>query len=562
MKKELERKGEALLGDLLNFKQLFFDRNTSKNSEEKKTVLSDVVDNFKLLVTDNKFIIPLIIFIVLGYGFAFFFNGIHNDDLDSWRFFYPQHVMIGHGRITPSLINGILNNYHYNRFFLFFSATILLAIGAILNASLVKAIVKINNHFFLALATVLLVIFPIMYYIQIFLLATFTIGICTILTVFANIYIIDYIKCKKRMSLALAFIFLVFVMSAYEQYMIIFLTVCLFTVIFSMTSISKFTYSKDDLKIYIFSSLIIFIFSIVVEQFLGTAVQFIMGIEDLGYLENRIVWFDGNFSLTLRTLIIQIFGRFVIIATQSGAWFFFWVLIIAFLSFGTNKDNIVYKFLIILSLFTFSIVFGQVQWHRMSLGFAYFAMFALIYVYILFEKKLTIKYIIISVSILWCFYSAQEIHTAFESSYIKSRHEQYILRNVGNDIRYHFGRQSNVFLGGYVVLPKSIAQQPLETRRDSFQGRAIMALGRVLNLEGFANFGGDVIFSHYFFFPYTFVLRDHPILKLNLLNHVGNDFNSCGVSREFAQQILDDMSIYPDEGYVIEVDGCVFVRLN
>jgi len=346
--------------------------------------------------------------------------------------------------------------------------------------------------------------------------------------------------------------------------MIIFFTICLFTVVFSKTKSSKITYSSYELKKYILYSILIFLLAIIFEHFLVTFVQFVMNIDDFDYLlENRIIWFDGDFSFTLRMLIMQIFMRFILISTQTGAWFFFWLLIIAFFLFNTKKDNIIYKVLIFLSLFTFSIVFGQVQFHRMSIGFAYFAMFALIYVFLVLEQKKLIRYLIIVLSILFCFHSAQELHTAFEYAYIKSSYEQSILKDVGNDIRSYFGEDANIFLGGYVAFPRSISDQPLLTRRDSFQGRAIMALGRRLNLDNFANFQADVIISHYFFWSYTHVLRNasQPI-KIGLLNHVGNDFETCDVTQEFAQEILDDMEVYPNEGYLNEVDNCVFVRLN
>jgi len=561
MEKELEKKSETLLGDIFNLQQLFFDRNTSKNSEgKKKTVLNDVVNNFKQLVTDNKFIIPLIIFVVLGYGFAFFFRGIiTGDDIGSYRFFENRGT-IAQDRLTSYIVHLLLDNFHFSYFFLFFSAIVLLTIGAILNAAFIKSIIKFENNFFLALASSLFCVFPIIWYIQIFLLATFIVGMATILTLFANVFLVDFIKTKQPFRFIILLILLILVMSAYESWMFIFITVSLFVLLFSKEEKSLLKMEQKEVKSYILYGIAALVLSVLAENILENIVQIMTNTIPSDYLSGRVVWLNVDIFENIKRLLLMVFVRYFLVATASRPFLFFIIVMILFLKIGNAKSKfkIFVKLLIILSLFSLTILFGTMQIPRMSTSFNYFIMYALVFLYLNIEHKQYMKNTLIMASVIGSFLSAQELNNAFELIYSNRLTEINILHQVASDIIPNYGNDASIYIHGF---PDSAGDRDIYIRslpNESWQGRL------VLNIDGFLGtnvYGGPRVLALYSRTPFLQAQGAHDRLRVSYFNTYGYNFRACTPNLTEEQQgDFLEMPIYPIEGFIREFNGCVIIR--
>ena len=533
----------------------------STESIDNQGIIDKTFKNLKVLITDNTYMLTLLVFVMLGYGLSFYFRGIHVDDLDAYRFF-DENQAIAQGRLTPALLNLILNNYDYNIFHLFFSSVSLLTFGAILNAAFIKTLLKIDNNFILSLVSSLLVIFPIMYYIQIFLLATFTIAFCTILTFLSNLFILEFIKTKKIKFFIFTAITLTLIMSAYEVYMFIYLIVVLFTLLFKDLNNSILKLSKQETKKYIVYVALSFILAVLIENILVLIIQTLTGTTPNEYLNNRIMWADGNPSHRLRLLIVNLFIRFFLVATASHANLFFVFTFTVFLFIKNNIKNFLIKISIIVLLFILSFIFGVVQIHRMSLSLNYFMMYAVIYIYVHTASKTIMKKALISLTILGCFFSAQELNNAFEHRFLTYQYEANAFMKIGNDIRSTYGEDANIFIYGFISTPDNLARQPIEFRRESVQGRVILRLDRLFSLNHF-NHKEGVLVQYYQSTTYSHLLNHSNAHKIRFMNHHGFNFQSCNVDLDLESIFKEqNLSSFPIDGYITEVDGCVIIRLN
>jgi len=527
---------------------------------ENKSCFQRTIDNIKYLMSDNKFIFPLIVIVLMGYGLAFYLRAINTDDLDTWRF-YGERNIVAQGRLATYFIHAVLNNYRYNIFFLFFTSTVLLTVGAIINAAFIKTLLNIDNVFMLALSAGLFVVFPIMWYIQSFLLATFTIGYSTVLLALANILFVDFIKTNQKKYIFGSLSLLVVLMSSYELYLFVFLTVNLFVLLFSLTSQSAFQFNYRQMRKFIISSLAIVVLAVIIERIIEIPVQILLDVYRVSYVDagSRIMWGSENPIFLIKNLILTLTVRYFLIGLVSPAFFFYLVIMFLFFIINNSKFKFLLKTLIVLSLFSLSFLFGVAQIERMALAINYFMMFGFVYVFISLKNK-HIKMVFITFSMIGVFWSAQEMNDAFEFNYNLFSYEKNQLEHIAQDISATYGRNNDIFVYGFIAPPQGM-DALYNMERDSVAGRIALKLDRML---GTHRFDGFVFITRFYGVrTYTQTLNAWNDQKVRIINHLGNDFGvgNMNLTSEQSQE-FDAMPVFPYNGYFRKFDNVVVVKLT
>lgn len=534
---------------------------------EKDNILLNFKKYFFELISNSKYMFLVLVFNFLGYGFLLYNRVIHVDDLDSARF-YTEYGMIKMGRFTTWFIDYFLNIFHYNIFFLGALSLIVMIIASIMFSALLKCIIKRISFVQLAFVSIILSVFAMSFYMNIFVLATLSVSLCYVILIVLTLTTLSYALTNKLRYLIYSVLLSILLMSVYESFMFIYLQVFAFIILLNYTNLSKIKIKK--ITRFILIVIAIFLLGVILEFVISNLLILIMNLEKFSYTESQIAWFEPG---TLFSKIKVLFGGILInyyfaAATLKSSLSFVVMSLVYFVTAILlsikNKNSLITLFAVIgyLLIFSVSIVTSMIQIERMSQGIMIFmaCSFSLLFSYLneyVDNKKIkTCAVIVISVFCLW---NAQELSEAHEWAYRRSKAQE----NAINQIIVDKGRTkmpNKVYIYGQYAPSKKMELGMVSVSKNRKIGKIIDNMEKKLGIKKAEN--NNKIIKTYYSTRY-YLNMPWNSYRVKLFNHFGADYKECSTFNDKnIKSITDKMPIYPEDGYIKKYNGCTIIRIG
>ena len=402
-------------------------------------------ENTPKLIKSLKFIVPVLITVILSFGFVITHSCVNIDTLAYDRYF-EKGELLAQGRLTAPLLNKVFGVMNFNPFFVDTIAVILLITASILWCLLFKRVSKngLKDIVYTVFACLFLS-YPLICEIFTYTPSGISIGIGYCFTILALIigYELSISKEKKLLRIGLQTILLCLAIYLYESFAAVYL--CGIFMIF----IIEFVYNKEKTKFWeLFKKGIVFILPLILGITLGKIiVKILWSLLNVTASDNAakdIIWLTEGIKAGVVTLIKTFINLYVLASTY---YLPITLLAISFviLVILAIKDSVREKSWIVLLLFigfcvatvALSIVQGTASPYRTCQTFAIFVAF----VFMIFTQDIltkcnikVINNIILFIVFTVVFYQAKELHRQFYINYMRYEHEKNIVTNIGNEL--------------------------------------------------------------------------------------------------------------------------------
>lgn len=455
---------------------------------------------------------------------------------------------------------------------------ILFIVASIFTAALLKMISGIKNNFMIALFTALMLVFPTNAFIFEFILATVLTSLGYILSIFAVVYTIHFILEKKIKSSLVVISLLVFAISSYESFIFVYFTMILFFILFSLRINSRFK-TQSIIKFLLYVCILIIV-STLIESLVSNLLIYILDLEKINRVAiSESMWFKSPSMYTIKRLIFNIFINYFFIGLLDFSHMYY-VLIVFFMFVATffvsDRKYLLRSILIIIliniSVYGITVVEGKVQLARTMQTFSTFVMFGSGYVYIALCKKWIKKTFIIVVS--FAIYSSVHLQNLYyEREWKNHLKQENFLNTLMHDVEYQYGSGQNVyFIGKYDAEQKWYDDSVLQITKDSYPGKIFNYINKRFYDSKLTNEGSDYYaYAYYSSSVLIDVFGDYAKTEhkqeyfIRYIIYLGYDVNSCDIEyldEAEEKDMAKDMNYYPQNGYIKEQDGCIFVNIG
>ncbi|MFV0425157.1 MAG: glucosyltransferase domain-containing protein [Bacilli bacterium] len=540
--------------------------------------LNDYFKNVRKLFFNNIFMLITLFFTFLTYGFSLYFHATGVDDLDTIRFF-DNYGLISQGRFVGQILHEVFDVMQYHVFFTMAITIIIFIIASVLTAALLKMISGIKNYVVLAIFTGLLLTFPTNALIFKYLLVTVLTALGYLLSILAVVYTIQYCLTQKIKYLIVITLLLILLISSYESFVFVYFMMILFICLFSSTRNSKI--NVTSLLQLLIISMIVIIVATIFESLIANGLINILNVDKLDRVSiSESVWLSSDSIIhTLKSLIINIFVDHYFVALFSFSHMFHVIVtILMFVGIFTIKDrktrwiNFFILIMINLTIFGISIVDGKSQLPRTLQTMATFVMFGSAYVYLMLDRKIFKKgFIIISA---FAVYSGAHLQNMFyERDWQKNVEQERFFYTIIHDVESKYGTEQKIyFVGKYKIDDSENDDAIIQIEKNTLRGKIFNTIenrfyGGILENEGKDYYD----FSYYSNIVYldTFGTTGYPNLKqeylIKYINYLGYDVNACNIKSLTVveeEKISEDMTYYPQKGYIKKVDNCIFINIG
>ena len=421
-------------------------------------------DDIEFFVKKPEYIIPLILVLILSFGFVITHYSVNIDTLSDARY-YREGELLAQSRYGGVLLDKIFGVMEYNPFFVDGLAVIFLAMAAITFCILFKKISqdKINTVSY-TIFSCLFVSSPLIN--EIFVYTPMSLGVCFSFFVNAVIFNLLYLykSSEKNKYLIFSTIMLCIISAIYESS----ITVYLFGII--MIEILDYIYGKRKKTKIIIKNLLIMLIPLLVAMIINAIISkfilLILNIEPSFKADKKIYYMRIGVGEAIKNLLKTIFYKFGIngllylpITVMQISCIIMFVLGIAY----SNKNKNIMVFLLflaeIVSIFALSIIEGTAAKYRTCQVFQIFSAFAfmmLIQYFINADKNKIVKNIFIFLAFLIIFYQAKETNKNFYYNYVRYEQEKtYLIENAERlEDEYDIKNKPVIFIANKIDLSK------------------------------------------------------------------------------------------------------------
>ena len=543
-------------------------------------------NEFLAFIKKPSFTVPLILTLIMGYGFAVTHFTVGIDTLARSRYINGQ--LFAQGRFSSSLVSYFFRFTDAYPFAEDFFAVILLFFAAATLCVVLKNASEDRLHYpVYPVFACLFVSYPLINEIFIYNGASLNVAIGYLLTGI-SLLITDRTlaamlrKEKKKQAAGTVVTILIwgFLMSLYESFVFVYvLCVC-------MVLILNGLYGEKREKSFLPKKIAVYAFPLIC----GVAAEFIFGkiaslIFDFpgqAYAANTVVIPD-RFSLgTIVSAVYTLFRRCFLNAFWYLPIFIFAVCMILStiqcVILCVKKKSAWYLLFyagMYFSLFAIGLMkFGDLK-YRTAQAFAIFTSFVLILTlqYLLTKyKKPWLRIAFLSLCGLLIFYQAVDLSRHFSDNYRRWEEEKNVLLSVGNRLQSEYAEtlQSKpvVFIGEY-----HLSESILDDKYVRADDPGYLALKKVWSI-----FGGDLSTSDY---DETHVLvraqhentsviswgidsfDDGNTELLNILKYLGYSFIQSSYEQYLeAAELTEALPAYPETGYITETEDYIVVNFG
>ena len=504
-----------------------------------KNILAGYLQDLKTFVSSKYIILFSFITIALGYGFALTNPSVSTDDTAA-SLYFEGGELIAQGRFFPVIINKLLGGMNFTPFWLEFMAIIMMVLAGLLYLCLFKKVTKDKlSKVCYVLFIPIFISYPLINEIFIYNTAVISIGIGYLFTAIAILCAYEFVNIKKRSwpLAAVAILLMAAVASTYESFVAVFiLGLAMILFLDNLYNHKDIGFNKKKWVKYLLVFAAITVSSVVIEYAVTNIYIDVNHIVRSTNAATSILWLGpGGFLNNIRPLLASI--KFWFIMTPGLEYVSIMALQIATVSLlalaaiksfvRKNYWLLLFAGLLILSIFSLSIVQGIASPYRVCQTFALFIAFVAIVIYDQTPNK--VKPLILLGVIYLITIQTYDLTKWFYNDSLRYQEDRVVMINVAETIKRDFdATKPVVFMGKYI-------QSPL-IRHNQTNGGSFINWGQ-------GSFGG----------PGEQLLTFLDMNGEHLVRPTKDQYN-------MAQENLNNMAKWPKSGSVAEYKGVIVVR--
>ena len=409
-----------------------------------KKIIEEYKKEIKSLITNPKYIIPIIFVAILSYGFTITHHSIGVDDLCFDRYVSGTYILSAK-RWGTWLLYNILNITEFSPFWLeFIVATFMVIIAVILSAFLKKQLKNETNIWGYVIFSSIFISNPIINHFFMYQSTNLSIVISNLLVIISAIIIMEnYFGDKKIGIYAISVLFLIISISMYESCAQTYLVLLFMSIFIKLIK-------KENTKLfkYFCTGIGCLIIGILGYWIIGQITLLILeklGLKEINYALTSSIWTNKKFWALPNYSKMNIINRLLFSPLIQDIMYYYPIkifLLLGFIvliselikSYRTNQDN---RLIILLAIIfsNFILVVVQVRLlYRVQFSWILTIAFLSLYIYKIFENKKVIKNIINIIFVLLIIYQTRELNQIFYEDYKRYEKDKVVANEIAMDI--------------------------------------------------------------------------------------------------------------------------------
>ena len=537
-------------------------------------LMQTLKEKIEYFVKDIYYIIPVILTVILSFGFVVTHSSVNVDTLSANRYF-EEGELIAQARFGTVLLNKIFHVMQFNPFFVDFIAVVFMVAAAITFCIALKK--ATNNKIKPIIYTIfscLFISYPLINEIFVYTPASLTIGLCYFGVAVCVNFMQKYFSEKKTIYMIYTAAILTMIIASYESFASVYLC-CMFSVLILDCICNNKKITFKETVINILEWIIPLLVSIIVSQMIARILMNILGIEKSLNATRGILYLSEGFTGAINYLIDGIIYSFVL----KGLFYLpiaillisVVINIIMSIIFSVKRKNITLYLLFLgtrVSLIAISILQGMASPYRACQVFAIFICFT----FMLFTQtilntsiKKALKKLLVILMFTLVFYQAKNLHKWFYLNYLRYENEKSLLITVANELQREHDISKPVFFVTEYELPEYISEKAnMDTESKRYKlienisknmftkkYRDINVTTKIpeTNVSSYINWGFG-----------AFEESNTEIFKW--LKLLGYEFKQGDVKtlKAYLGEFLK-LNRYPDKNYIVETSEFIVVRL-
>ena len=436
-----------------------------KKAENKKVfeeIKNTFIEFYKDIFCKKRFILFVLFFALVAFGFDLFNTTISMDDMTFSIFGIEQHYAVRIMRWGIYLIYPFISTKEFSPFINSLFAVIFLLIAATLLCFLFYCLNgKKKNIFSYTVFASLFITYPLIN--EIWDCSAMSVNIlyngvsfymCLAIPTAIYLYFVDGFSIK---SIIIAGIALSPVMAGYESVIAFYVTL-VFIIIYFKNNNNQYHNKLDWLFDGIRYALPLII-ALVIRLLVGNVLLAIYNVEPMSSL-GRTSWGKG-----FKEVMIQILYNGWYYVIRGLSYFPIGEFVVALIIFiiitiidsKNKKSNLLFGLFIVISLFLLSLVQGDYLYYRLAQTIQLFVAYA---GYLIIDRyNLSYKPVIIAIMLLVCLRQSICLHDYLTLNNQRSENEAYIARQIGFKIYSEFDKEKTVIFCGEYQLGSFIQDQ-------------------------------------------------------------------------------------------------------
>lgn len=529
-----------------------------------------IIGNF---IKDIKYMIPVIITALLGFGFNLTHYTVNMDTLSFDRYFTGQELL-NQSRFGAVLLNKIFNVMNFNPFFVDFLAVIFLITAAILFCALFK---KVSNNKLSPIVYTIFSCFLISYPLipEIFACTPASLNICLLysLTAFVLILFNEYLSNKKQIFLISSALILCLVISMYESFAAV-LLVGLFMILILKVLYTEKKYTFKEMFLFSLNFIFLLCIALSLNTIIIKCIRSALDITATGFA-SKVMSYEyfgivGGLKYLVETTIVKFIAKafcYVPIAFLLIASILSFIMSIIF---SIKRKNFLIFILfvgLIIATHSLSIIQGMAPLYRSCQTFAVFVGFIfmlLAQIISTMKCKSFIKAFLIFIIFLGIFYQVKDLHKWFYVNYMRYEEEKNASLLICNEIEKKYGEDFPVMVIGGMKLSNNINQyvyMPLDTWNRKVYNQILTFFKIDCEQDYYIRIPETNIVASYISWGNT-SFGEPSVETIKLFNYLGYDFTAGTVEMyEKSLELSENLPSWPKEGSIIKANNFILVNL-
>lgn len=448
--------------------------------------------NIYEFISNVKYMIPVILTAILGFGFVLTHSSINIDTLSYDRYF-SQGMLLEQERFAAPLLQKVFRIMEFNPFFVDGLAVIFLITAAILFCALFKKISKDNiANIAYVIFSCLFISYPIMPEIFTYTPASLNICLSYCITAISLMLTYEFIENSSKKAYLISPILLCIAISLYESFAAVYL-IGVFIILFLKILYSKKKFKFKEMVIYIIKFFITMILALILNFIIIKALFYILDLTK-NYNANKIITYSTLGILGgIRNLLKSIINNYIVCATCYFplTTFLLSIILIGIIGFVKSIKNkrfliMIISLAIIISSISLSFVQGQASPYRTCQTFAVLVGFS----FMIFTNDIVKSRILKNWFKIFCiflifvltFFQVKDLHKWFYVNYLRYEEEKNTIISIGNEIqKYCDTNKPVVFIGTFKV--SDIIMEKAYLSSSTIKGKMYIQIYNIFNKE-------------------------------------------------------------------------------
>lgn len=534
---------------------------------------AEYIYDLRELIHCKSVLIPVILTVILGYGFTLLHPSVSVDDTAiSW--YMDEGQILLQGRFFPYFIQRILPVYRFQPVVTDLLAVLSMTAGFLLFSCVLDRAAEGNLSFPWRTVFVCLALsYPLIVEIFIYMQVSFTIGIGYLLTSAAAAALLSYWKSGKKRFLAVVTVLSCLLAGSFESFLAV--LVCEVVMLLILQKI----YGPDEKRpIKRFSARMLSCAGAIAAGLILKAG--IMGIIRFTHHElfstginpsqNAILWDSGNFSEIFSEMVRLISIKYLLHAfsylpLSIYALCFFGCIFAAILCAVQRRGTLAFQFLALaLSTQALSFIQGDAQRYRTCQCFAVFTAFLFMMAGNFICQKINRKWIHTlagTLAAFLCLLQSQDLNRWFSLDYTRWQFEEKLIVSAAQEVVHSYGDEKPVIFTGSVTLPDFLSES-FSVPENGIEVRIARKIYTAAGKEYVRPWLTETLQNSVITWAISALDGAGGQLRI-LLSWEGYDFPACTEKQyQEAETRSADFPVYPAEGSIQDCGEYIIVHMG